>query len=188
MVFVLCKFFKKGRDRWTLSKGWRFSLTHWEKGTCLPPTNTFAEYFYSHCVGELLNPLQWTNGPLQLQRSANSGCCCRRCQFSPASTHAHTNTHTHTHISCTPLVHQDGVFVFVCLYSDSLSLLFNFSVQHSSPLRELQERLCLHSEAKLKRSAPNSGRPDKQKGEREREDDREVMKERGGGRKWKQKC
>lgn len=73
-------------------KHWRKAWPHWEKGTCLLPCQ-FAERFSAHCVWELLNPFQWSNGPSRPQCWAKLGYCCRIALGCPSATPPHSHTH-----------------------------------------------------------------------------------------------
>lgn len=106
---------------------------------------------------------------------------CTVCLVLPAHS-LHTHKHTHTP---TPLAHLDRAVKFVCLYSDSLGLLFNFSVQHSSPLSDSEMApLAFWSKAQTLSTKLWQAWQAKQ-----REDERGVERERERlwGRKWEEK-
>lgn len=90
----------------------------------------------------------------------------------------------HTHISSPPLPQRGAVVViFVCFFSASLSLLFNFSVQRSTSLR-LREMALLAFWGEVQTLSAKRWQA-WSKGTRE--DDRGWEGERVWGRRWKEK-
>lgn len=188
---MLTKGFKE-REHRTLSIGGKVRPHPLRKGNMFTSLHIYwALFFMLH--KRTFEPFPMNKWPITIAMQGKFKLLqqsCTVCLVPPAHS-LHTYKHTHTP---NPLAHQDGAVQFVCLYSSSHSLLFIFSVQHSSPFRDSEMApLAFWSKAqtlstKLWRAWQAKQREDERGDERERGCEAEKWEEKKGKGKRMLKC